>query len=267
MPVDAQGRRYYIVNGRPYYNVPINTVANPDPTHPSTGFFQNATWDPNTGTWKKTLNKTNLVGALALGAIAAPAVAAALPAGAAASGAAAGGGSAAAGGGATTAAAAGGGMGWLDSVLKYGVPAVGNLYSARTQNSANRDAAQIESRHYDQALQLQLEEQKYQREQEAARIAREQEQEQYKRQQYATFVQALSPYLARYRGGGGGAGASGGETVMLRAPNGETRAVPAAQADHYLSQGATRVTPDNQSGSSQGLLYWPGMSDDPRRQY
>ncbi len=38
-------------------------------------------------------------------------------------------------------------------------------------------------------------------------------------------------------GGSGGAGA----TVLLRAPSGQTQAVPADQVDHYVARGATRV--------------------------
>lgn len=36
-------------------------------------------------------------------------------------------------------------------------------------------------------------------------------------------------------------GQQGGQMVMLRAPNGQTRAVPANQVQHYTSQGATLV--------------------------
>jgi hypothetical protein len=38
-----------------------------------------------------------------------------------------------------------------------------------------------------------------------------------------------------------GGGASGGATVLLRAPTGQTQAVPADQVAHYVARGATRV--------------------------
>ena len=41
--------------------------------------------------------------------------------------------------------------------------------------------------------------------------------------------------------GTGPAGGVGGGTVMLRAPNGQTKAVPADQVAFYLQRGATRI--------------------------
>jgi hypothetical protein len=53
-----------------------------------------------------------------------------------------------------------------------------------------------------------------------------------------------SPEAMQYRAGAPGAGPGGGVaggTVMLRAPNGQTKAVPADQVAFYLQRGATRM--------------------------
>lgn len=41
------------------------------------------------------------------------------------------------------------------------------------------------------------------------------------------------------------------DMVMLRAPNGQTQAVPANQVGHYLARGATRIMPSTPTGQAR----------------
>lgn len=133
-------------------------------------------------------------------------------------------------------------------LLGAGLSAGASVVGARTQQSAARDAARTEDAASREAL-------AYQKEQDAYERKRDEEQTNYDRGQYADYLGRLDPYRAAGTGAlarlsshlGGSAPAMSYPVdqvgmVKLQSPDGRVREVPADQAEHYLAQGATRVS-------------------------
>lgn len=156
-----------------------------------------------------------------------------------------------------TAAATGGAMDWLDPLLRYGVPTAGALVGAHMENRANADATAAQTEYLNKALEAAQEEQRYRRtfDEEARTYERGRygEERDYGRGQYSNFLSRLEPYrqaggssLSRLEGllgprGGSPSPGGSSEMVTMRAPTGETQAVPAHQAAQWEQLGARRV--------------------------
>lgn len=164
-------------------------------------------------------------------------------------------------------------------LIAAGVGAGATIYGAHSQQSAQRDASRAENASLDEALAYEKEQDAYnrQRDEEQTRYdrAKYEEGQVYDRGQYADFLGRLDPYRAAGTGAltrlsshfGGSApamtyakptslnlptgpesappqtgGLRGGTgMVVIQAPDGSTREIPASQADHYISRGGVVV--------------------------
>jgi uncharacterized protein YlxW (UPF0749 family) len=148
----------------------------------------------------------------------------------------------------------------LGTVIGAGIGAVASIFGNKKQSSAGKYAANVQSQAAQRALdyereQAAYERQKYEEERDYTRRQRE-EQLAYGRQQYANYLDRLSPYtqagskaVTQYErqtapmvAATVPSMARGGGMVTLKSPTGSVRQVPAAQAAHYISLGAERLS-------------------------
>lgn len=130
-----------------------------------------------------------------------------------------------------------------------------SVFSSRSQQTASREAAQMQYRATQDALAYQREQDAYTRQRDEERTAYDrrtsEEARGYDRNQYANYLGRLDPYAKV-----GAAAVTGlasslpsvqsqrptmGGMVKIQAPTGEVRDVPEAHAAHYLSLGGKRV--------------------------
>lgn len=238
---------------------------------PDGNFFTNSgTWDPQSGEWDQGTNWGNVLALGVGGAIAAPLVAGAVGAGSAA-----GAGTAASvapnvasltsstipADALNTATSAGS---WLTSpiasLIGTGINSAGQIYGANKAADTSIQAAQIQAAEYDKALAAAKAEQDYQHSQDLL-----------KTNQYNSYLTRLQPYaqtgqaadnrISQFMGQPPSAQTplmpsqtpqpapqpnvanAPAQTVMLIAPDGSQKAVPADQAQYYISKGAKPAQP------------------------
>lgn len=136
-----------------------------------------------------------------------------------------------------------------------------SVISSRLQSNANRDASRTEADYNRRALEAAREEQEYRR-------RFDEDERNYRRQQATDYRSRLDPYVrggadaqqrlnglmygSRYQPAGPqqapvapparpSPAPAATATVLMRAPNGQTQQVPAAQVEHYAARGAVRV--------------------------
>lgn len=162
-------------------------------------------------------------------------------------------------------------------LIAAGTAAGATIYGAHSQQSAQREASRIDSGAAREALDYQKEQDAYerQRSEEERDYGRGKYEEDtlYDRGQYADYLGRLDPYraagtgaltrLSSHFGGsspsmtyarptslnlpqvtqpGASSGVRGGTgMIVIQAPDGSTREVPASQAEHYISRGGVVV--------------------------